>query len=334
MSQPGTLAAALAFVPNWWQETADPFALDSRLTEWSRACGWRACGLVLPGEGGTAPSPGPCMAVRSPRAAGGSPRCPAAHPVRRKLLCCTLRPGAPDACSPASSPPGGRSGCCGPNGPPAQPWGDAEREYLVLSARAVERSPAVAVLVGPVIDPERLSQRLADAAVIAGPDGPRLRQHPDWDHRVLGPGAADASARIAGGRIRRRDREGGPARHPVHAAVAPTEPQRTDETESAARRPQRSRRKNAAQTADEPEPAGREGRAGFPGGRWRSRAGRSRVVLGHLLENAVGGVPAGRRRPHRGPADRISGSRSQDLSRQARWRRPPPGDDFGYRDRV
>ena len=33
MSQPGTLAAALAFVPNWWQDTADPFALDSLLTE-------------------------------------------------------------------------------------------------------------------------------------------------------------------------------------------------------------------------------------------------------------------------------------------------------------
>ena len=32
MSQPGTLAAALAFVPNWWQETVDPFALDSLLT--------------------------------------------------------------------------------------------------------------------------------------------------------------------------------------------------------------------------------------------------------------------------------------------------------------
>ena len=36
MSQPGTLAAALAFVPNWWQETTDPFALDSLLADWSQ----------------------------------------------------------------------------------------------------------------------------------------------------------------------------------------------------------------------------------------------------------------------------------------------------------
>ena len=48
MSQPGTLAAALAFVPNWWQETADPFALRPLLTSWSKACGWRACGLCCP----------------------------------------------------------------------------------------------------------------------------------------------------------------------------------------------------------------------------------------------------------------------------------------------
>ena len=40
MSQPGTLAAALAFVPNWWQETGDPFAIDSLLTGWSKACSW------------------------------------------------------------------------------------------------------------------------------------------------------------------------------------------------------------------------------------------------------------------------------------------------------
>src|SRR5215510_14874151 len=53
MSQSGTLPAALAFVPNWWQETTDPLALDSLLGNWSRACGWRACGVVLPGESGT-----------------------------------------------------------------------------------------------------------------------------------------------------------------------------------------------------------------------------------------------------------------------------------------
>ena len=30
MSSPGTLSAALAFLPNWWQETADSAAFDDR----------------------------------------------------------------------------------------------------------------------------------------------------------------------------------------------------------------------------------------------------------------------------------------------------------------
>src|SRR5262245_38348725 len=50
MSQSGTLAVALAFVPNWWQETTDPLALDMLLGNWARACDWRACGFVLPVE--------------------------------------------------------------------------------------------------------------------------------------------------------------------------------------------------------------------------------------------------------------------------------------------
>src|SRR5262245_52308190 len=50
MTNPGTLSAALAFVPNWWQETADPAAFDGLLVGWSRACGWKACGVVWPAD--------------------------------------------------------------------------------------------------------------------------------------------------------------------------------------------------------------------------------------------------------------------------------------------
>jgi signal transduction histidine kinase len=51
---------------------------------------------------------------------------------------------------------------------------------MVLTARTLERSPAVGAVVGPLIDPERLSQRLADAAVIAG------RMAHDFDNILTG----------------------------------------------------------------------------------------------------------------------------------------------------
>jgi len=179
MSQPGTLAAALAFVPNWWQDTADPFALDSLLTNWSRACGWRACGLVLSGEGAT-------PVARSVQAGmlGDEPPVEVPDALRR------IRNGESTILYSAAGSAGrlfagvqplGRSlGLVWAERPAGQPWGDAEREYLVLSARAIERSPAVAVRIGPVLDPERLSQRLADAAVIAG------RMAHDFDNILTG----------------------------------------------------------------------------------------------------------------------------------------------------
>ena len=144
-----------------------------------------------------------------------------------KVLCSTLRPAAPDACSPAYSPPGRPLGLLWAERPAGQPWGDAEREYLVLSAKAVERSPAMAALVGPVIDPERLSQRLADASVIAG------RMAHDFDNILTGIiGFSDLAQPMlqagsqAAGFVAEIAKVA--TRHPVHAAVASTEPQRTD----------------------------------------------------------------------------------------------------------
>jgi signal transduction histidine kinase len=61
-----------------------------------------------------------------------------------------------------------------------QPWLDGERAYLGLVAKTVERSPALAAVVGPVVDPERLNQRLADVAVLAG------RMAHDFDNLLQG----------------------------------------------------------------------------------------------------------------------------------------------------
>ena len=59
-------------------------------------------------------------------------------------------------------------------------WTDADRAYFALTAKALERSPTVAAALGPVIDTERLAQRLADAAAIAG------RMAHDFDNILTG----------------------------------------------------------------------------------------------------------------------------------------------------
>jgi len=64
--------------------------------------------------------------------------------------------------------------------PPGQPWTDVERSYVALTARTMERSPAVAAFVGQMVDPERLAQRLNDAAVIAS------RMAHDFDNILTG----------------------------------------------------------------------------------------------------------------------------------------------------
>jgi signal transduction histidine kinase len=179
MSQPGTLAAALAFVPNWWQEAAESSTLDALLTGWARACGWRACGLAMPAE------------VNSPVARtvqGGAP-CdvpPVEVPdaLRRirggETTVLYSAPGSSGRLFAGVQPVGRPLGLVWAERPAGEPWGEAEREYLVLTARTLERSPVLAALVGPVLDPERLSQRLADAAVIAG------RMAHDFDNILTG----------------------------------------------------------------------------------------------------------------------------------------------------
>lgn len=179
MSQPGTLAAALAFVPNWWQEAADSFALDALLIGWARACGWRACGLVMPGE-----SAGTVARTVQGGTAGDVPPVEVPDALRRirggETTVLYSAPGSSGRLFAGVQPVGRPLGLVWSERPAGQPWGEAEREYLVLTARTLERSPALAALVGPVLDTERLSQRLADAAVIAG------RMAHDFDNILTG----------------------------------------------------------------------------------------------------------------------------------------------------
>jgi signal transduction histidine kinase len=164
MSDPGTLAAALAHLPAWWEETSDPAALDGLLAGWAGACGWRACGFVWPADG----PPAVARTIRAGALADAPPPADTPDAARRLRAGEEFVAGANGrafAAVPLAGRPGGlvwveRAAGAG--------WTADLRAYLALAARAMGRSPAVAAAAGSGPDPERLAQRLADAAVIAG----------------------------------------------------------------------------------------------------------------------------------------------------------------------
>ncbi len=179
MSSPGTLSAALAYLPNWWQESTDPFAFDGLLAGWARACGWRACGFVWNGEAG------PVV-----KTVQGGTHADAPAPLEVPDALRRLKTGETTVLYSIPNTAGRVFAAVQPAGRPAgvlwaektagQPWADAERAYLALTARTIERSPALTAVAGSVIDPDRLYQRLGDAAVIAG------RMAHDFDNLLQG----------------------------------------------------------------------------------------------------------------------------------------------------
>lgn len=180
MSQPGTLAAALAYVPHWWQETSDPTGLDALLHGWVRACGWKTAGFAWPADAPTV--------LKTAHPAGTGETAPAgaelAEAARRiragEQTVLWVAPATAGRVYAAVHLPGRPMGLVWADRPAGQPWSEADRAYLVLTARAMEHAPAVAAATGPVIDSERLSQRLADASVIAG------RMAHDFDNILTG----------------------------------------------------------------------------------------------------------------------------------------------------
>lgn len=179
MSSPGLPPTALTYLPSWWQETTDPTALDALLIGWVRAAGLRAGGFVWPADGV------PTVAKTAP-ASGSEPIAPAelAEVVRRvragePAVLMTLPSGTNRVYAPVGFP-GRPAGVVWAERPAGQPWADTDQAYVALTGKALERSPAVVQAVGPVIDPDRLTQRLADAAVIAS------RMAHDFDNILTG----------------------------------------------------------------------------------------------------------------------------------------------------
>lgn len=167
MSSPGTLSAALAFLPSWWQEASDPADFDALLLGWARACGWKACGFAWAGDAE------PVVKTVQNGAAADLPAPPELPDALRRLkqgeaTVFYSQPNTAGRVFAAVQATGRTPGVIWADKPAGQPWADAERAYLVLTGRTVERSPALSAVIGPVIEPDRLYQRLGDAAVIAG----------------------------------------------------------------------------------------------------------------------------------------------------------------------
>ena len=180
MTNPGTLSAAMAYVPNWWQETADPAAFDPLLVGWSRACGWRACGLVWLGDA----VPAVVRTVQAGQLTDAPPPPEVPDAVRRirggETTVLYSVPNSTGRVFAPVQPPGRSLGLVWAERHTGQPWTENERSYLSLAARTIERSPALAAIVGPVLEPEKLFRRLGDAAVIAG------RMAHDFDNILTG----------------------------------------------------------------------------------------------------------------------------------------------------
>jgi len=180
MSNPGTLSAALAFVPSWWQETADPTALDTLLAGWSRACGWRVCGFVWANEAGQ-------TLVKTVQ---GTALVEAGAPLEVPDALRRIRSGESSVTYSVPNSTGRVFAGVQLSGRPlglvwaervaGQPWTDADRAYLVLTAKTMERAPAVVAVMGSTLDSDKLFQRLGDTATIAG------RMAHDFDNILTG----------------------------------------------------------------------------------------------------------------------------------------------------
>jgi len=180
MAQSGTPPAALAFLPQWWQDSAEASAFETTLSSWVRTCGWRAAGFLWPVES-------------SPTVVKVAPSHPAVEPgVSAELgeVARQVRAGEPTV---VVSLPSGASRVYAPVTCPGRPlallwaeqaagqtWSEADKAYLALTGKLLERSPLAAALLASPLDADRIGQRLADVATVAG------RMAHDFDNILTG----------------------------------------------------------------------------------------------------------------------------------------------------
>jgi len=181
MAFPNNLAAGLAFLPAWLTESRDGHTWDAVFSGWVRASGWRAAGVVWPATetptlARIARPDGVDVLSLLPAELGDVVRgLSAAQPTVVWQV-----PGGSGRLYTLIQPAGRPAGVVWVERPSAEPWAEDERHFLTLSARLMERSAALAAEIGPLIDADRLRQRLSDASVIAG------RMAHDFDNILTG----------------------------------------------------------------------------------------------------------------------------------------------------
>lgn len=189
MSVSASITTGLASLPSWLTDTKEADALEVRLSGWVRASGYRSVAILsqLDGRSG--------LAVRA-SSEGVSPL--SAPPAEVHDVLRALKAGQTTAVWQIPQSSGRLYTIFQPAGRPAgllwaerevnDPWTETDRHYLVLTVRLIERSPALAARIGPLLQSEQLDRRLADAAVIAG------RMAHDFDNILTGIiGFADLS---------------------------------------------------------------------------------------------------------------------------------------------
>ncbi len=292
MSMPGTLTAALDALPSWWRETNDAAEFDRLFGEWAKACDWDSAGFLWPAEGA------PLVNKTVPDAASSD----RAVPVEFPEILAALRAGEPTVLVATDSGNKRVYAAVAPSGRPLgvvwaekgwdDEWSDADRSYLALVGKTLERSPALAAAIGPAIDPERLAQRLSDAAIIAG------RMAHDFDNILTGiMGFADLTLPLlpAGsqqqsfvGEIAKVGQRGITFTQQLHQLSRSGQVRPTPGSVIAAIGREEARIKPAMHPALTVE---RDLFAGLPA--VAMDAGPLQTVLGHVLENAVEACPRG-----------------------------------------
>jgi signal transduction histidine kinase len=180
MSQVGGLSTGMAFLPTWLG-TIDAGTIESALPAWVSASGWLGAGLVWPIDGPVKT----CLTANAERTLATEP-----PPAELPNIAPTLLGGANTLVWQVPGTSGRLYARLAPSGHPVgaiwaersarDPWTEADRNYLALAARLIERSAHLARAIGPILEPAMLEQRLKDASVIAG------RMAHDFDNILTG----------------------------------------------------------------------------------------------------------------------------------------------------
>jgi signal transduction histidine kinase len=182
-------SAGMAYLAQWMSDPKSMPTLESLLTGWLTATGWKQSGLIWPATG----KPTLAKLVRADGTADLI-----APPAEVPGVLSSLQSGSPTVVWQLSStsarlyallqPVGHPVGVAWIEKPNAEPFTELERSYLLLSLRMIERSTVMGSIIGTVMDSDKLQQRLQDTAVIAG------RMAHDFDNILTGMiGFADLS---------------------------------------------------------------------------------------------------------------------------------------------